>query len=154
MKKTTLALPFSLLFLAGCAGSTPAPTPDPVLIKISDAASEIKRGVIQLEQIKQASNTVRIRHYKAPKFGPLTTKVSLKWSGDAVGAIKVIAKMIDYTVNIDGTRPIAPVSAVVDTINEPAFSVLEDIGWQVGSFVAVSVNEDNRSIHVVYKGEG
>ena len=58
-----------------------------------------------------------------------------------------------YGFQVEGKAPANPVLVSVNAYNQPAYTVLQDMGWQAGTTAAVVVRQDQHLIAVVYVGE-
>ncbi|MHB8408973.1 MAG: DotD/TraH family lipoprotein [Acidiferrobacterales bacterium] len=136
------------LVLAGCATTPPSP-PDPVLAGLNQAAGRIARQLTKLSASNPASN---VTAYPAPKTGPLAVPVTLAWSGPLEPAVGTVADLIGFHVRTVGRPPSLPVLVRVDAHRRPAFLLLQDIGWQAGSYAGITVYPARHLVEIVYIG--
>lgn len=80
--------------------------------------------------------------------------ISLVWYGQLDKGVRSIAELVGYGFQVEGKAPANPVLVSVNAYNQPAYAVLQDMGWQAGSHAAVVVRPDKHLIAVVYIGEG
>jgi len=163
-----LALAFLLLVmsLAGCASAKGKnhqaesflgnEQDDPAMRMLQEAAQDIHRDLQQLVRIESTRLSARkhmLHAYATPHRGALAKQITLNWSGPLAPAVQALADMIGYKFSVIGTAPVAPILITVDVLDEPAFEVLSDMGWQAGDRVGVCVNDRAREIQVIYVGD-
>ncbi len=152
MKRRRIALTvLTVMAMAafGCAAKQPAkPKVDPAIKKLNRAAESIQADLERLSKIKQAGHE-KVKPQAAPKDGPLAKRITFKWSGPLSDALEAVASMTGYEFRVKGEEPAAPVLVNVDSVEEPAFSVLEDLGWKAGKH-RVSLDAKKGIIQLTY----
>lgn len=150
MRNMTLLtlLTITMATLMGCASAPVEPKTDPALTQLNDVASSIQADLERLSKIKQADYE-KVDLYESPGSGPLTKKLTLKWSGPIDHVLKVIAASINYDYKVKGESPAPAVLVNVDEVQTPAFEVLEDLGWKAGKH-QVSVDAEQEIIQLTY----
>lgn len=141
----------ALMTLAGCA-SQPR-RPDPVLGELNRSAASINHHLYLLDQLMQA-NTAHPAFAKAPKSGPLATRIVLVWDGPAKAAIQTVATMIGYHIHCLGEAPASPVTVSIHANGQSAFEVLRNIGWQSGKRLGITLEPDIKTVLVTYHRVG
>lgn len=153
MLRSSLIVCLSVATLVGCASPRPAPIvgDDPAVARLQATAAEVRQSLQQLAELQQAA-TIKPTTYAVPQSGPLTLAVTLKWDGPPEPVLGLLADMIGYDFRAVGKPPLTSHVVGVEVRHEPAWSVLEDIGWQLGERATVVVNEPIREIQLVYEG--
>lgn len=154
MIRNPLFVNLAAAILAGCVTSRPALIvgEDPAVAKLQSAAEEVHQSLQQLAELQQAA-TKKPTTYAVPQSGPLTLPVTLKWDGPPEPVLSLLADMIGYDFRAVGKPPLTSHIVGVEVRHRPAWSVLEDIGWQLGDRTTVVVNEPVREIQLVYEGQ-
>lgn len=133
----------------GCASKQPMdPKIDPAIDQLNKTASDIQADLQKLATIRQ-SRFEKVELYEAPRKGPLTKKLTLKWAGPIEDVLEIIALTLDYTFKVKGEAPVAPVLVHVDETRTPAFAILEDLGWKAGKH-QVSVDAGKEIVQFTY----
>jgi len=145
MLRTRNCLLVALLALTGCA--TARPESDPIILDLNRSAAQISQQLTALSASKPATH---VAVYPAPRTGPLATPITLAWSGPLVPAVKTVADLIGFRVQVTGREPSLPVLVRVDAKRRPAFLCLQDIGWQSGKYAGITVLPERRLVQVVY----
>lgn len=145
--------------LPSCTKKAPVPVdtgrPDPVLQKIEKNSAEIHKQLIKLsranqQKVKDTWGEVEV--VKVPDSGPLSRPVTFRWSGPLSDAIETLAGMIAYDFKVVGKKPIRDRLVSIDALDQPVFSILEDLGWQAGENIGVVVDQDLMIIKIAYAG--
>ncbi len=84
----------------------------------------------------------------------LNKPITIKWTGGVEPLLTVISKDIDYKVftedYIEGQRPVVPKIIKISAYKERAYDVLKEIGWQLGSKTQLVVDENAKTIRLIY----
>ncbi len=140
--------------LASCATRQPPPHPieDPAIEKLQAAATEVAQSLQQLAQTQRAA-TPRPATYAVPQSGPLAQAVTLSWAGPPEPVLRLLATLIGYDFRTVGKAPLTPDVVNIEVQRRAAWSLLEDIGWQLGDRATVVVDERLRGIQLIYIGQ-
>lgn len=140
--------------LSACASSPPVPVvpEDPAVAKLQAVAEEVAQVLRQLAELQQA-DTSKPTTYAIPSSGPLTLPVTLTWEGPPEPLLSLLADLIGYDFRALGKPPLTADSITLEVRRRPAWTVLEDIGWQLGTRASVAVNEPIREIQLIYAGQ-
>jgi hypothetical protein len=149
---------FTLITLAallanGCASNTQPASKAPALDivgPLAKSASLVHEDLMLLNNLRQANSVYPVEHLAIPK-GELGQKMSLSWSGPAHEPVKMIAKTLGWEYRVVGRRPADPLFVHIRAVNQPVFSVIEDIGTQMGTRAGIELNEVERLIVVDYR---
>ena len=79
--------------------------------------------------------------------------VTLTWEGPPEPLLSMLADLIGYDFRALGKPPLTADSVTLEVRGRPAWTVLEDIGWQLGTRATVVVNEPIREIQLIYAGQ-
>ena len=145
MLRTRNCLLAALLALTGC--TTVRPESDPVILDLNRSAAQISQQLTALSASKPAAH---VATYQTPQTGPLATPITLAWSGPLVPAVKTVADLIGFHVQVTGREPSLPVLVRIDAEHRPAFLCLQDMGWQSGKYAGINVLPARRLVQIVY----
>lgn len=81
-----------------------------------------------------------------PPDPALGQPVSISWTGPAEGALKEICLKVGYRYRELGTPSAQPLVVVVQGSDRPAYTLIEDIAWQVQPQAVVQVDPIQRII--------
>ena len=141
------------LLIAACATRIPSqPAADPAIAKLQATADEVSQSLRQLAETQQAARPAQPA-YPVPQSGPLSQAITLSWAGPPEPVLRVLAGMIGYEFRAIGKPPLTADVVTIEARRLAAWSVLEDIGWQLGSRATVVVNEGHREIQLIYVGQ-
>jgi defect-in-organelle-trafficking protein DotD len=141
------------LMLAACATQVaPKPAVDPTMVKLQATAEEVSQSLRQLAETQQAAKPWQSA-YPMPQSGPLAQAITLSWAGPPEPVLRVLADMIGYEFRAVGKPPLTADVVTLEARRVAAWTVLENIGWQLGSRATVVVNEGHREIQLVYIGQ-
>lgn len=141
------------LLIAACASRVPTrPIADPTMAKLQATADEVSESLRQLAETQQAARPAQPA-YPVPQAGPLARAITLSWAGPPEPVLRVLADMIGYDFRAIGKPPLTADVITIEARRRPSWTVLEDIGWQLGSRATVVVNEGHREIQLVYIGQ-
>lgn len=140
--------------LTACVSSPPTPVvpEDPAAAKLQAVAEEVAHVLAQLAELQQAA-IPKPTTYAIPSSGPLTVPVTLTWEGPPEPLLSLLADLIGYDFRALGKPPLTADSVTLEVRRRPAWTVLEDIGWQLGTRATVVVNEPIREIQLIYAGQ-
>src|SRR5581483_4403398 len=150
MRPYWLVGPLSVM-LVSCVTPQPSRQPpvDPAITKLQDTADEVSKVLRQLSEAQQASAPKTIA-YSVPQTGPLAQGVTLSWAGPPEPVLRVLADMMGYQFRAAGKPPLSLDIVTIEVRRQAAWSVLEDIGYQLGTRGTVVVNEARREIQLIY----
>ena len=138
------------ILLAGCAMQKTEPhdasdTQD----MVTTAAKQIHEELIELRSMLDGKK--KVPDTNRPYAGPLAKPVMFSWVGPAIPAIRTVAELIDFQLEVQGhLSKVSPIIRI-DAKKRPALSVLEDIGWQCGPSMGVVVRESEKTIYVFFE---
>lgn len=149
--------------LSACSTPDPKPDykqPDSVIVSASNdlisVAKEIRESNKQLNILIQQKVLAK-NAQKAPSIAQrdipnsLKKNVTLRWNGKAEPAIKMIAQAIGYSYKKpEGTPPMIPLVVSVNALETNAYSVLRDIGLQLGQEAILLINPAKKELGVSY----
>lgn len=125
---------------------------------LREVAYSIKKENEQLALLEQES--LKLDGAVAPvqpdvePSGRLNKPVTIKWTGEVEPLLSVISKDIGYNVfsekYIEGQRPVVPKIVKVSAYKERAYDVLKDIGWQLGAKNRLVIDENAKTIRLIY----
>lgn len=120
--------------------------------RIAASALEIQKNMELLARLSQqdaiAANKLHVP--PRPKSPALTNPMPFDFEGPVELAVRHIAHSIGWTFQSSGKRPIQPVIVRIRSSHSSVYDILQSCGDQVGKFAAVQVNEDYRTIKVIY----
>ena len=163
MKKQVARYTMTILLLTIIIGCTPPHTPpkplDPVLVKIETASNLILKDLNAIRGMEQARLNRHegvqsaIRQDDIPTHGALLKPIAFSWYGPLEPAVKALAEIIGYKVEIEGRSPRQPKIVKIDSKGTAAYKVLADIGWQLGEKAGITATQRNKTLKVIYVGE-
>lgn len=156
-RAATLSL---LAAVAGGCSSVPAeetrkPTPpasDAELEALRETATDIERMLGQLHAAWYPDRDDPETAPDPPK-GPLTTEVTLSWSGPIEPAVESVAHRIGFDFRRIGAPPARRVMVVVDADADTAYSVLRNLGHQADPIADVRVDTVNERVELIYRDD-
>ena len=131
--------------LAACAPrqkeavTTPA---DFVAVSLGDAAEKAHGELAMLAKLRGQG----IQPLLPPPDPSLAAPVAISWTGPAMGALKEICLKVGYRYQEVGTPSAQELIVVVQGSDRSAYSLIEDIAWQVQPQAVVRVDPFNRII--------
>lgn len=145
-----LLISLLLAMTFGCVSRTKdTTTPADTLVdqQLRDSGEAITRDLAVLTGSQQN------RDYGAPYgTGDLYTKTSLVWDGPIEGALSSIAAKVGFKFLVEGVPPVVPVLIHVKQLDRPALAIIRDIGSQTGHGEGVALDEQMKTIRLIYKG--
>lgn len=140
--------------LSACATNAPVathqPANEPTLKALSAAANNVSH---QLELLNSANHSQQKAHiYPIPHSGVMAQPITLTWSGPIGPAVQSVAKLLGFKFETAGLPPASPRIISVHAQHEPAFAVLQNIGWQAGSQVGIVVRPRRQLVMLAYQG--
>ena len=79
-----------------------------------------------------------------PPDPSLNVPVTVAWTGPADGILKAVCLKVGYRYQEMGRPSAQPLMVVVQGTDRPAYSVIEDVAWQVQPQATVRVDVVNR----------
>ena len=142
------------VMLVACATSKgpTQPVVDPAITKLQATADEVSTTLRQLAEAQQATGP-RPNTYAVPQTGPLAQAVTLSWAGPPEPVLRILASMTGFQFRAVGKPPLSPDIVTIEVRHQAAWSVLEDVGYQLGTRATVVVNEVQREVQLVYVGQ-
>jgi hypothetical protein len=153
MRPYWLVGPLSVMLASCVMPKGPSqPAVDPAITKLQATADEVSGVLRQLSEAQQASAPKPVA-YSVPQSGPLAQAVTLSWAGPPAPVLRVLADMTGFQFRAVGKPPLSPDIVTIEVRRQAAWSVLEDIGYQLGTRATVVVNEARREIQLMYMGQ-
>lgn len=154
-RKSMIVLSGAALLLAGCESQqiTPVATePDPVSVKLAQAADKAANALNNISNIEQYKNPavppIRDDYASAPPN--MVQPVSIRWSGPIEQITRVLAERAGLRFRVKGRLPGAPVIVNVDAYQQPILHVLRDVGFQAGTRADLSIDTNEGVVEVRY----
>ena len=156
-----IVLAVVMLLSTGCASTALKAdnsqlTPEQIVQQeISNAAKDIQASLASLAKVEEAKawkDEIPVTSYSIPE-GPLGNHLTVDWVGPVAPAVETIATLIGYTMNVTGKQPPVPAMITVHAVDVPALRILENIGWQAGQRIVITVNPQSETVQVTYVGE-
>lgn len=166
MKKQTafLVLTTALgLILGGCAAPPKSninpvinpedlsPCDQQVLTNLKGAINHTGSNLEQLRKIKQGDWDGEFASNPPPVTSSMHKLVTIGWQGGIEDILRSIATEGEYKLQITGRKPPQPIIVNISVTDEPAYKVLENIGWQAGQNVSVVRNDVARIVKLIYR---
>ena len=153
---TSILIGLAALSLAGCASVTPIPATVPtpgmpnaeraLQASMSDVGREMAR-IGKMGPEAAASDRPRV----VP--GELDRRVSFQWNGSLDDAVRELARVVGYTVQIRGASVFTPrVHVSIDPAPRRAYDLFRILGEQAGSQAIVRLDSQHHVVEVVYRG--
>ena len=124
--------------------------PDPVTLRLAEAADTASSALATLAMIEQARTETPDIPMVAEAPEMLTRPISVSWVGPIEPITKRLADRIGYSFSRIGDVPSIPVVVNIDALQVPAIEVLRDIGLQAGSRAEIAVDAQNEMVEVRY----
>lgn len=153
MKKTLLLISLSAM-VSGCSTGIfsskkvdPPPQEDPFKTEMLSVARSVDKSLKELSEIEQATRLKR-HVLVADASGKVSDKRLLQMvsmSGDISNfesLIKDMANTAGYQFDVQGTRPLAPLTVSIPHGHYPLVNVLQDAGMQVGKLAVIMIKPD------------
>ena len=134
-----------LSLLCGCAAAkqkaTPAQSPaDFVAVTLGQAAEKAHGDLAMLAKLRGEG----VQPLLPPPDPSLNVPVTVAWTGPADGILKAVCLKVGYRYQEMGRPSAQPLMVVVQGTDRPAYSVIEDVAWQVQPQATVRVDVVNR----------
>ena len=113
------------------------------------AADRISASLATLSSINAAAHP----HFKLtppPISGPLALKMSLNWDGTVSQALGEISSVIGYHFINAGPAPSQPLLVDIHQTDVTAFSLLQNIGAQLGTQANVVIDANTKTLRLEY----
>lgn len=134
------------LSLAACAkkaGSPAASSPaDFVAVTLGEAAEQAHGELAMLAKLRGQG----LQPLLPPPDPSLEKLISVSWTGPADGALKEICLQTGYRYQEMGAPSAQAPVVVVHGLNRPAYSILEDVAWQIQPQAVLRVDPIGRVI--------
>ncbi len=160
------ALVASLLLTAGlgaCSGDNglwgsdaahPAvATPDPVAVRLADAAQKASSALQSLAAVEQARTPSPLPAV-TPSGDDLDKPITVAWNGPAAPLALRLATRVGYHFREIGTPPTVPATVTVDVIEQPVMDVLRDVGLQLGTRANLVIDANRKTVELQYATVG
>ncbi len=124
--------------------------PDPVTLRLAMAADNASSALSTLAAIEQAKNPSQSIAAVPDAPQELRRIISVDYDGPIEPMAKTLADRAGYQLEINGTRPPAPMIVSVHSREKSVIEVLRDIGLQAGRRADVAVDPDRRMVELDY----
>ena len=141
----TVYLLLCCLAITACAKKAPIPTSSPadfVAVTLGGAAETAHSELAMLAKLRGQG----MQPLLPPPDPSLQEPVSIAWTGPAVGALKEICLQLGYRYQELGRPSAQSLVVVVRGTNSPAYTLLEDIAWQIQPQAVLRVDPIGRVI--------
>ncbi|WP_294532798.1 DotD/TraH family lipoprotein [uncultured Rhodoblastus sp.] len=153
---TPVLVALAALSLAGCASVTPIPTtvatpgmPNAER-ELQESMSDVGR---EMARIGKMGPEVAASDRPTVVPGELDRQVSFQWNGSLDDAIRELAKLVGYAVEIKGASPFTPrVQVSIDPAPRRVYDLFRMLGEQAGSQAGVRLDSQHHLVEVVYLG--
>ncbi|MBQ9407131.1 MAG: DotD/TraH family lipoprotein [Desulfovibrio sp.] len=154
MKKYLVPL-LAAAVLTGCtarqAAHNHATSPaDFVAVTLGAAAEQAHSDLAILAKLRGQG----VQPILPPPDPTLERPLSVSWTGPADGILKEICLMVGYRYQEMGKPSAQLLPVVVNGLNKPAYTLLEDVAWQVQPQAVVRVDAVNRIVTLARSAEG
>lgn len=153
--KTSLVLLMTALLLMGCTvrqkATKPATSPaDFVATTLGAAAEQAHGDLAMLAKLRGQG----VQPILPPPDPSLERPLSVSWTGPASGVLKEICLMVGYRYEEMGKPTAQQLPVVINGLNKPAYTLLEDVAWQVQPQAMVRVDAVNHVITLAHSSMG
>lgn len=141
----TVAVLLCAVLLTACASrqkETVTAPADFVAVSLGGAAEKAHGELATLAKLRGQG----IQPILPPPDPSLAVPVSISWTGPAMGALKEICLKVGYRYQEIGTPSAQELIVVVQGADRSAYSLIEDVAWQVQPQAVVRVDPFNRII--------
>ena len=136
------------LSLAGCvpwpeapkAILVPPPAPDPVELRLAEAAERAEHALTRLARSQPAPDAAGAMPSLASVPAALSQPVTLDWTGPVEALAGSLARRAGYRFLEAGRPPSRPVIVAVETDAVPLIAVLRDAALRAGEAAMLTVN--------------
>lgn len=143
------------VLLGGCATPPPPapPEPDAILKSLSESAQKVAAAQNDLARMAAAKNPAMIP--QGPPKGvtlpaELLKSVYFHWNGPIEPAVRSLAMLVNYRVNIVGVAPGVPVLVNIDTDKMSVYDLIQNMGLQAGDAAGVILNPTEKTMTIVW----
>lgn len=158
------SLILSVGLIQGCSAPQPQKKADPLSAVAKDLRSiayAIKKENEQLSLLEQeklkVEGAIPSTQRDIQLSEQLSKPITIKWTGEVEPLLKIISQDIGYAefndIHIDGQKPIVSKIIKINAHKETAYSVLKDIGWQLGAKTKVLVDDQQKTIRLIYTSD-
>lgn len=154
MRQRIALLLFCCLLAVSCSKNPPvqqqasAPS-DFVTVTLGGAAEKAHGELAMLAKLRGQG----LQPLLPPPDPVLGQPLSISWTGPAEGALKEICLQVGYRYREIGTPSAQPLVVVVQGADRAAYTLVEDIAWQVQPQAVVSVDPIGRVITLARTGK-
>ncbi len=141
----TVYLLLCCLAVTACAKKAPIPSSSPadfVAVTLGGAAETAHSELAMLAKLRGQG----MQPLLPPPDPSLQELVSIAWTGPAVDALKEICLQLGYRYRELGRPSAQSLVVVVRGTNSPAYTLLEDIAWQIQPQAVLRVDPIGRVI--------
>ncbi len=142
------------LFLLSCAPHTVdqqlVATPDPVTLRLAEAADRAANSLDVLAAVEQERTSVTLPPLVANAPIALRRSITIDWIGPIEPIVKRLADRASYEFVTSGPMPEIPVIVNVNTRSTPIISILRDVGLQMNNRGTLKVDAENQVIEINY----
>lgn len=125
------------------------------LLSVAKDIREQNKQLTMLSQKKLANEGIQKPTELDVRSAPpeLQKLITLKWTGAVEPPLEIIAKSIGYSYLIpEGKKPANPIMISLSTTDTSVYSVLRDLGLQMGDQAVLYVDTRKKTIKVSYTG--
>lgn len=129
----------------GCVTRTVSPAeapPDFVALTLGQAAEQAHSELAMLAKLRGQG----LEPLLPPPDPALSQNITIAWTGPASGALQQICLSVGYRYREIGKPGVQPLTVVVQGTNRPAYTLIEDIAWQVQPNARVQIDPITRTI--------
>jgi defect-in-organelle-trafficking protein DotD len=158
MLKKSVFLAVGAVLLAGCAQMPPVSSGQTAQaqansyrlhLALKHAADRISSSLATLSSINAAAHP-KFKLTPPPVSGPLAMRMSLNWDGTVSQALQEISSVIGYRFVNAGPAPSQPLLVDVHRTDVSAFSLLQNIGAQLGTQANVVIDANTKTLRLEY----
>ena len=133
------------LCLAACAKKAeilPSSPADFVAMTLGEAAEQAHADLAMLAQLRGQG----VKPLLPAPHPSLNKPISVSWTGPASGVLKDICLQLGFRYRESGAPSTQALTVVIYGLNRPAYTLLEDIAWQIQPQAVVLVDPVSRVI--------
>jgi defect-in-organelle-trafficking protein DotD len=136
---------------------TPHPavaTPDPVAVRLADAAQKTSSALASLAAVEQARTPSPAPPVTPTPADDLNKPITVAWTGPAAPLAERLAVRCGYKFRQIGVTPTVPPTVTVDVVEKPILEIFRDIGLQMGSRANLVIDANRHVVELEYASVG